>query len=145
MSPTEVQALERDQGLTFPSDYSRALIDYPLPRDPHSTELWLCDDPAELMDLNTRWRSSGLGRDLIVIGGDGSEHLYVLDSKSPPFPVQSFSLETKTFELYASSFGAFVQRERDAFEELVKARERMNEAYANKRWWEFWIRPWGAA
>lgn len=142
MTPVELQSLESALGLKLPQEYGRALLDYPLPRDPNSTEMWLLDDLAALRELNDGWRKMGRPEGLVVIGGDGGEESYVLDARTPPYPVLAYSVETGDVESYAPSFQEFVERQRQEFRGIELDRQRMAEAYANKRWWQFWIRPY---
>ena len=142
MTPDELELLESSLGLPLPEQYRRALLEYPLPRDPHSTAMWLLDSPTELRQLNEGWRRTGRPPGLIVIGEDGGEESYVLDTRTPPYPVLAYSYETDDLEPYASSFEEFVERQRHEFQDLELDRERMAEAYAKKRWWQFWIRPY---
>lgn len=142
MTPAELAHLERQLALALPEEYRRALLDYPLPRDPHSTELWLLDSPVELRQLNEGWRQGGQPAELVVIGGDGGEECYVLDTRASPYPVLAYSIETNGMEPFAASFHDFLERQRQDFERIELDRQRMTEAYRNKRWWQFWVRPY---
>ena len=141
MTPDELQSLEAALALKLPEEYGRALVEYPLPRDAHSTEMWLLDKLTELRELNDGWRKMGRPPGLVVIGGDGGEESYVLETRTPPYPVLSYSYERNDVEPYASSFQEFVQRQRREFRDIELDRQRMAQAYANRRWWQFWIRP----
>ena len=142
MTPNELQSLQSALGLKLPDEYRQALLEYPLPRDLHSTEMWLLDNLTELRDLNDGWRKMGRPPALVVIGEDGGEESYVLDTRTPPYPVLAYSYETDDVEPYASSFQEFLERQRREFRDIELDRQRMAEAYANKRWWQFWIRPY---
>ena len=142
MTHTELDLLESSLGLSLPEPYRRVLLEYPLPRDPDATELWLSDSPAELRELNDGWRKAGRSPQLVVIGGDGGEECYVLNTRTPPYAVLAYSYETDELEPYAASFPEFVERQRHEYHSIERDRQRMAEAYANKRWWQFWIRPY---
>jgi hypothetical protein len=142
MSPAQLDELERYLGVTLPYEYRAALLDYPLPRDPHSTEMWLCDEAAELRELNRNWRAGGQPPHLVLIGGDGGEESYILDTSAARSPVLAYSYETGTMAGYAGSFSEFLERQHTEYEAIEEDRRGMAEAYAKKRWWQFWIRPW---
>jgi hypothetical protein len=124
MSPAQLEELERALGLTLPQEYRAALLEYPLPRDQHSTELWLCDDPAELQELNRGWRAEGHPPQMVLIGSDGGEESYVLDTSQAPFPVLAYSCETGRLEGCADSFAGFVDRQRREYEAIEADRRR---------------------
>lgn len=142
MSPDELQSLESSLGLNLPEPYRRALLQYPLPRDPNSTEMWLLESLAQVRELNQGWRKRGRPPGMVVIGDDGGEEPYVLDTRAPPYPVLAYSYETDDLEPYAGSFEEFVERQRQEFQAIELDRQHMAEAYANKRWWQFWVRPY---
>jgi hypothetical protein len=142
LTSTDLEGLQSALGVRLPQEYVGALLEYPLPRDPHSTDMWLLDDPAELRELNDGWRKMGRPAELIVIGGDGGEESYVLDTRTGPYPVLVYALEADELMPYASSFQEFLERQHDEFRNIELDRQRMADAYANKRWWQFWIRPY---
>ena len=119
MNPAELELLEAELGLKLPVEYRRALLDYPLPRDPHSTELWLCDDVTVLREVNRTWRQAGQPSALVVIGSDGGEESYVLDTGAAPYPVRTYSVETDRLEPLAPSFNDFLERQRQEFEAVA--------------------------
>jgi hypothetical protein len=108
--------------------------------------MWLMDDPEALLAENRRLRSGSLVRAWVpehfVIGHDGGEEIYVLDTGTEPYPVLVLSLESGELDTHSGSFDEFIEELADAYQEIEEDERRMNEAYRNKKWWQFWIRPY---
>jgi hypothetical protein len=142
----DLDRVEQALDVRLPPEYRAALLEYPLPRDPHSTDLWLVDDPDELVRANEIFRGALLrGRPwpqhYFYVGGDGGEESYFLDLDRTPAPVVVYDIELGTFTELAPDLPTWLDTLRRELEAIAEDERRMAEAWGRKKWWQFWIRP----
>ena len=147
MSPADLNALERALGITLPAPYRATMERYPFAAASQTAELALPDDATRIRELNEEYRRSTLPtgpwpRTAFVIGEDGGESAYVLDLSRTPAVVQEYSFETSQFTDRTADWSAWVAELRADEQELAADEEFMAAAYRNRKWWQFWIRPY---
>ena len=138
MKPEAIDSLERSLGLQLPAAYRHTMSNYPFGADSSAAEFWLLDDPDRLLELN-RARVAAWPREYFVLGTDGGELTYLLNTAAPPFPVLAFDIESGQLEPHAPSFPAFVDLLRKEMQRIEDDERTRAEAYRNKKWWQFWI------
>lgn len=147
MRPDEFAQLERALGVQLPAEYRAALLAYPFPADSEAARCWLLDDLGLLLERNRMWRAGRYqGRPwpphYVYVGDDGSEEAYFLDVAREPAPVLVANYEQGTLAELAPELRtwlAALARDLAAIEEDERA---LDERYRNRKWWQFWIRPY---
>ena len=148
MHADELATLERSLQVTLPADVRATFVTPPFGPESHVAKVGLLiTDAARLHELNTLNRRTVLEggpwpATAFVIGEDGGETTYVLDLSRQPAVVQEFSLETGRFTDHSSSWAAWLVDLADSERELAADEAFEHERYANKKWWQFWIRPY---
>jgi hypothetical protein len=132
MTDSDLQRIERELSLKLPADYRSLMLSYPFPPDSFTAENMLPDNAARLLE------SAG-GRDNLpprsfIIGNDGGEEIYFIDTSRQQSPVFVFDLETGEIKEYAPTLEAYIQKCRDTDAQIL----RDEEAMAKKKWWQFW-------
>jgi hypothetical protein len=144
MSPQDFNHIEQALSLVLPAAYRDAMTAYPFPGDSPAAELWVLNQVEPLLQLNRTYRlgrHSSWAAHLFVVGSDGGEEAYVLDTSVDPAPVRVFELETGKFRPYASDFHEFIRLQAQALAEVEADERVLADRSRNKRWWQFWIRP----
>jgi len=133
--------LEQRLALPLPAPYRATMLAYPFAPDSSAAELWLLDDLPKLLEFNSK-RAGSWPSGFFVIGTDGGELTYLLDTTTPPFAVVAYDVETGKLEAQAPDFEAFARLLQDNLSSIGADERAMAEAYRNKKWWQFWIRPY---
>jgi hypothetical protein len=147
MTLEELDQIEQSLGITLPAEYRAAMSAYPFPADSSAAELWMPDDAQRVLALNQSYRQGPRGtsdwpRHLFLLGDDGGEEAFVLDTSSRPYPVLICERETGRLKPLLPDFLSFVQWQRDELAEIEADERAMAAAYRGKKWWQFWIRPY---
>ena len=132
MTNTDLQRIERELRITLPADYRALMLAYPFPPDSFSAECLLPDSADRLLEL--AGARENLPPHSFIIGDDGGEETYFIDVSRQPSPVYVFQLETGKVKEEAAGLDAYVQKCRDADDEIRRDQAEM----ARKRWWQFW-------
>jgi len=146
MTPDQLSRVEQALNVRLPAAYRYTLLAYPFAGDRDTAGMWLLNDPDAVVKLNEASRRTKTDRrpwpsHLLAIGHDGGECTFLLDLSVDPAPVVIFDLETGRTEPLASTFEAFLGKLHDDLAAIAADEQRMAEAYRNKKWWQFWIRP----
>ena len=144
MTWDDMREIQRELNVTLPKCYVETMCSYPFPPDTWLEEV-LLDDAKWVVETNREWRNTGWANEIwkdhhFVIGHDGGECCYYIDTRQDDSPVFTISLEDSDFELIekAPSLRDFVdQNLRDYEAGLAEKRERELRK-ASKRWWQFW-------
>jgi len=147
MTTGDLDEIERTLGIVLPAEYRATMMAYPFPAESSAAELWMPDDARRVVELNQDYRRAPRGqtswpRHLFLVGDDGGEEAFVLDTSTPPYPVAVYELESGRLRPHAADFLAFVQRLWGDLAEIEADERALAEAYRNKKWWQFWIRPY---
>jgi hypothetical protein len=147
MTADDLDHIERRLGIALPAEYRATMIAYPFPADSSAAELWMPDDPQRVLALNESYRQGPPGpsdwpRHLFLLGDDGGEEAFALDTSAPPYPVVVYELETGRLKPLVGDFRAFLRWQWDGLAEIGADEQAMAAAYRNKKWWQFWIRPY---
>ena len=147
MTAEDLDRIERSLGIALPAAYRTTMITYPFPADSLAAELWMPDDAQRVLALNESYRHSPRGptdwpRHLFLLGDDGGEEAFVLETSAAPYPVRIYELETGRLKPLVADLHAFVQWQWDQLAEIEADERAMADAYRNKKWWQFWIRPY---
>jgi SMI1 / KNR4 family (SUKH-1) len=144
MTPEEIGRIEHALGVKLPAAYRDAMTVYPFPEQSPAAELWVLNHVGQLLELNAAHRRAGEGRwdpHLVLIGTDGGEETFVLDTARAPYPVLIHEMETGRLKPCAADFSSFIQMQREELERIEADERALAEAYRTKRWWQFWLRP----
>jgi hypothetical protein len=144
MTWDDIRTIQRELNLTLPSGYVDTICSYPFPSDLW-LEMVLINDARLVVSKNQAWRITSVGNeawntDHFVIGDDGGESCYYINTRLEDSPVFTISLEDSSFELIeeSPSLNEFVLKNlRDYEISVEKERQRMLHR-TNKRWWQFW-------
>ena len=142
MNTDDLDRIEAKLGVALPERYRATMLAYPFPPDHESAQYYMPDDAdlvIEYNEIRPGPRHAPWPRELIVIGTDGSEELYVLDGRSDDAPVLVFDLEASELRPLAADFDAWLAQLRAWQQEVDDDREGMHRRYIGKRWWQFWI------
>jgi hypothetical protein len=147
MTAEDLDQIEVRLGIALPTEYRTTMMAYPFPADSSAAELWMPDDAERVLALNESYRRGPRGptdwpRHLFLLGDDGGEEAFVLDTSAAPYPVVIYELETGRLRSLVADFHAFVQWQSDELAKIEADERVMAEAYRNKKWWQFWIRPY---
>ena len=147
MQPHELDRIESQLGVPLPAAYRATMVAYPFPPDHQAAELWMPDSSAVLLELNrdiTGREADGQPwpKQLVFIGGDGGEEDFVLDTRVAAGPVFAYEKESGHLRALAPDFAAWLATIAEWQAEIERDATAMREAYARKRWWQFWIRPY---
>jgi hypothetical protein len=115
MTLEEIGRLEQVLGVKLPAAYRDGMMAYPFPEDSPAAELSLLNDIVLLLESNAEHRrrsEGGWPPHLVVIGTDGGEEAFALDTAMAPHPVLAYEMETARFKPYAPDFSSFVQMQR---------------------------------
>jgi len=145
MDAAQLDGLARNLGLVLPVEYRETMLSYPSPIDSQAEELWLLDDPSQLIEINQDYRRDGFfgipwPGQYFAVGGDGLGNAYFLDLSQAPAPVRLADHEVGDFEDIAPSFAAWLPMLWEELAEIEADQRAMAEAREHKRWWQFWIR-----
>jgi hypothetical protein len=148
MTLSDFEQLERSLGIRLPDPYRQAMLVYPFPLDSPAAEFWLPDDAKKTFETNRQIRTGTTlnrrpwPRHLIAIGDDGGEEIYLLDCATSPYAVLVFEIETGKTRPYVESFTAFLDEQWKDLRDLEEDERWMAQAYRDRKWWQFWIRPY---
>jgi hypothetical protein len=114
MTADDLDHIERTLGIVLPAEYRQTMMAYPFPADSSAAELWMPNDVGRVLALNEDYRRGTHGltswaQHLFLVGDDGGEEAFVLDTSTPPYPVVVYELETGHLRPQAGDFPAFVQ------------------------------------
>jgi hypothetical protein len=144
MTFEELGTIEHALSVKLPAAYRDAMMAYPFPADSSAAELWVLNHVGQLLELNAEHRHASEGRwdpQLLVIGTDGGEETFVLDTVRAPYPVLIYEMETGSLKPCAPDFTSFIQMQREELDRIEADERALAEAYRTKRWWQFWLRP----
>jgi hypothetical protein len=147
MTAQDLDRIELSLGIALPAEYRTVMMAYPFPSDSSAAELWMPDDAERVLVLNEGYRrgpgrSTDWPRHLFLLGDDGGEEAFVLDTSAVPYPVAAYQLETGRLRPLVGDFQAFMQWQWDELAKIEADEQVMAETYRNKKWWQFWIRPY---
>jgi hypothetical protein len=148
MRKPDLDRIERELQVHLPKAYRDTLETYPFPVDDHSVGMWLVDDADDVISSTHSWRDAQPNSlpwpaTLVYIGSDGGEYAYFLDVSRDPAPVMVYDHETGTvLGEEAPNLPSFVEKCRRDLEEIEADKRAMKARFRNKKWWEFWIRPY---
>jgi hypothetical protein len=145
MDVQQLDHVEHALAVTMPPEYRAIMLAYPFAPDSLAEELWLLDDPAELIEINLYYRNNGFfgipwSTDYFAVGGDGLGNAHLLDLRSAPAPVLFADHETGEISPLASDTETWRSMLDADLEEIAADQRAMAEAREHKRWWQFWIR-----
>jgi hypothetical protein len=128
----------------LPAAYRAGMLDYPFPPAHEAAHLWMPDDASLVIEMNRRVHERRLAGEpwpphLVLIGSDGGEEDFVLDTRARAAPVLAYERESGDVRPLAPDFAAWLQMLRDWQAELDQDAREMRAASERKRWWQFWI------
>jgi hypothetical protein len=144
VNAAQLAQIEQALGMTLPPEYRAVMLAYPFSSGSLAEELWLLDDPAQLIEINTDYRRDGFfgipwPTHYFAVGGDGLGNAHFLDLHQAPAPVRFADHETGEFEDIAPDTTAWIATLWEELAEIEADRRVMAEAREHKRWWQFWI------
>lgn len=83
MTPSDLNRIERNLGITLPASYRALLAAYPPEANSHTRTHWLFEDAQRVIEANLAQRTGGCFRiswpeDYFVIGTNGSDGVYFM-------------------------------------------------------------------
>jgi hypothetical protein len=150
MDQSEIDRLQTEFDIEFPDDYARVLRAYPL----HEPTEELLESYDMLRESNAEIRKEGFwGVDvpnsfwLIGLDGmgggdfincDGAQtYVYIFDHATPPKDMSDMGqLRPRPF---AEHIQALIADEEEFRAEEVLRRSRLEQAVAERKWWQFWV------
>jgi hypothetical protein len=106
---------------------------------------WVLNEVESLVKLNRAHRAASdrpWPVHLFLVGSDGGDEAYVLDTSADPSPLLVYELETGKLQSYAPDYDEFIRLQAQALDEVEASERALAAAYQNKRWWRFWMRPY---
>ncbi len=143
MNPQDLASVERRLGVHLPEDYRQAMLTYPFAPDSQAEELWLLNDPEQLVQINAEYRADGFFGlpwlpTYLAVGGDGAGNAYLLDLTRDPTVVLFADHEARTITYLASGVGAWIDELRRREAEVEEDERLMAERHRTRRWWQVW-------
>ena len=144
MTQHDVDRIQRVLGVSLPDAYCATMLAYPFPPEHQAAELWMPDDVDIVLELNRAIRQLPLANQpwpthLVIIGDDGGEEAFVLDTRTASGPVLVYERESSHLRSLAPDCQTWLATLRDWQAEVDRDAAAMREAYARKRWWQLWI------
>jgi hypothetical protein len=112
MTATELDAIERELGIRLPADYRDVMLSYAFQPDSSLSSYALPNHVAHILEMNRAMRadpwSPNWKREYFVIGGDGGECHFFLDSSCERSPVFEISIEDGGIAEHSANLSAFI-------------------------------------
>ena len=143
MRPTWIES-RSGWGVALPARYRVAMLAYPFPPDHEAALGCMPDDSDFVLEQNATRPSppdAPWPRELVVIGTDGSEELFIVDGRSDAAPVLVFDLETSELRPLAADFDTWLAQLEAWQQDVANDHDAMRPRCESKRWWQFWIGP----
>lgn len=123
MTTDDIRQIEIAIDAALPAFYTATMLTYPFPKDSFSDEFLLMNDLEVLLRENSRsTKYPGIGK-AFLIGGDGGEEVYFIDTASRLSQVFVYDMEK----------GAHTVKARDWSEYLQQVQKTLHEIEADER------------
>lgn len=140
MTPAEIESIERELGIRLPGDYRTMALAYPFPEDSALADYAMVDRSADLLARNRAMRahpwSPAWKREYFVIGHDGGECWFFIDTSRPQSPVFEVSIEDRGVIEHSPGLADFVARYQKIDADAAAEPARTSASWWRRRLWK---------
>ncbi len=133
MTTVELERIERELGISLPSDYKSLMTNYPFPADSFTADCLLPNRAARLLEIAGERRK--LPPKSFIIGDDSADQTYFLNASLEHSPVYCFDVPSGTVSQRFADLSAYVRHCEQTDAEVRHYAQRAEK----RKWWQFWI------
>ena len=135
------KTIKKALNIEIPDFLVQIYENYPFKKGSCADELYLPNDLESIILNNDVDRRENIiqRKDIFIIGDDGSEETYFIDTQAAGSKVYKYDIETDKTELLTENFDLYIDYIRTVQAEIDEDEKWMAKKIKKKKWWQFWL------